>query len=495
MKKIIFSSIIASLFFASCVDFDLVPGGSMAPENFYLNENDANSAVIASYSGLTSHYIYNQYSEVMNSQGTDDAEWGNGRNTSNADKNDLDKFTYSAETKLVYEFWRTQYTVINRCNAAIDNITAMPADAISDKKRNQFIAEAQFIRALLYFNLVRTYGEVPLVLKETKSLENLDVAKSPVDDVYTQIIDDLKFGETHLPKKNEYAGSDAGRATQGAAMTLLAKVYLTRGEYQKVVDQTTAILALNEYNLWDSYADNFSLDKENGKESIFEIQYKAGTGNPGSSYNGYFRPPFVRINGWTGYGDNPVTKNHYDAYAEGDLRRDVNVRLYTRAEYPNMSTSILYPYYCNKYLDFTPEATVENSGNNYPVLRYADVYLMRAEALGMLNPSNTEAYSYLNTIRRRAFGLPMNVASDKDVSPVGSADEFEDIILYERRLEFAFEGQRRFDLLRTKKLKKAMEAQNPTIAANILDKHMLLPVPQVEIDSNSKLEQNPEWLK
>lgn len=493
MKKIICNFIITSFILTACVDLSLVPEGSMAPENFYLSESDANSAVIASYSGLTSHYIYNQYSEVLNSQGTDDAEWGNGRNTSNADKNDLDRFNYSPETKLVYEFWRTQYTVINICNAAIDNITAMPQELIPDVKRNQFIAEAKFVRSLLYFNLVRCYGGVPLVLRETKSMKNLKIARNSKDEVYEQIITDLNFCETNLPLKSEYPASDIGRATKGAAMALLAKVYLTKGEYQKVVEITAEIQKSNEYSLWDKYADNFSLEKKNGKESIFEIQYKAGTGNPGSSYNGYFRPPFVKINGWSGYGDNPVTKNHYDAYAEGDLRRDVNVRLYTRTEYPNMSTSILYPYYCNKYLDFSTEANVENSGNNYPVLRYADVYLMRAEALGMMNIGNPEAYACLNQIRRRAFGLPLNVTSEVDITTAASKDDFQDIILHERRLEFAFEGQRRFDLLRTNKLKKAMEAQNPSIAASIQDKHMLLPIPQLEIDSNHKLEQNPEW--
>ena len=165
MKKYMIFMVGALLGLSGCVDLDLVPEGSMAPDNFFKSEGDANSAVISVYSGLGSHYIYNQYSEVMNSQGTDDAEWGNGRNTSNADKNDLDKFTFSPATKLVYEFWRTQYTVINRCNYAIDNISVMGEDRISLKKKNQFIAEARFLRALLYFNLVRTYGKVPLVLK------------------------------------------------------------------------------------------------------------------------------------------------------------------------------------------------------------------------------------------------------------------------------------------------------------------------------------------
>lgn len=492
MKKYMIFMVGALLGLSGCVDLDLVPEGSMAPDNFFKSEGDANSAVISVYSGLGSHYIYNQYSEVMNSQGTDDAEWGNGRNTSNADKNDLDKFTFSPATKLVYEFWRTQYTVINRCNYAIDNISVMGEDRISLKKKNQFIAEARFLRALLYFNLVRTYGKVPLVLKETTSLNDLKVARSSVDSVYSQIISDLEFAELNLPRKGEYASADLGRASKGAAKGLLAKVYLTMKKYDKVVIKTEEVMGMG-YQLWDNYADNFDLTKKNGQESIFEIQYKAGTGNPGSSYNGYFRPPFVKINGWSGYGDNPVTKNHYDAYKPGDLRRDVNVRLYTREEYPNMASSILYPYYCNKYLDFSKEATVENSGNNYPILRYSDIYLMRAEALHALTPGSSEAYECVNKVRRRAFGKPIDTPSDIDLKTGLSPEEFLDSVLYERRLEFAFEGQRRFDLLSTHKLKEAMEAQNPSIAAAIEEKHYLLPVPQLERESNSLLDQNPEW--
>ena len=492
MKKYMIFMVGALLGLSGCVDLDLVPEGSMAPDNFFKSEGDANSAVISVYSGLGSHYIYNQYSEVMNSQGTDDAEWGNGRNTSNADKNDLDKFTFSPATKLVYEFWRTQYTVINRCNYAIDNISVMGEDRISLKKKNQFIAEARFLRALLYFNLVRTYGKVPLVLKETTSLNDLKVARSSVDSVYSQIISDLEFAELNLPRKGEYASADLGRASKGAAKGLLAKVYLTMKKYDKVVIKTEEVMGMG-YQLWDNYADNFDLTKKNGQESIFEIQYKAGTGNPGSSYNGYFRPPFVKINGWSGYGDNPVTKNHYDAYKPGDLRRDVNVRLYTREEYPNMASSILYPYYCNKYLDISKEATVENSGNNYPILRYSDIYLMRAEALHALTPGSSEAYECVNKVRRRAFGKPIDTPSDIDLRTGLSPEEFLDSVLYERRLEFAFEGQRRFDLLRTHKLKEAMEAQNPSIAAAIEEKHYLLPVPQLERESNSLLDQNPEW--
>ena len=131
--------------------------------------------------------------------------------------------------------------------------------------------------------------------------------------------------------------------------------------------------------------------------------------------------------------------------------------------------------------------------NNYPILRYSDVYLMRAEALNALNPSDAEAYNCLNTVRRRAFGLNMNEASDIDIKAGLSKEDFLDVILLERRKEFAFEGQRRFDLLRTHKLKEAMMAQNPTIGAMVEEKHYLLPIPVTELDANKLLEQNPGW--
>lgn len=214
----------------------------------------------------------------------------------------------------------------------------------------------------------------------------------------------------------------------------------------------------------------------------------------GSNYNGYYRPPFVNINGWVGYGDDPVTRNHYECYEEGDLRRDVNVRLYTKEEYPNMSSNYEFPCYVNKFQDPSPLAVRSQGGeNNYPILRYSDVYLMRAEALNAINTSDAEAYECLNVIRRRAFGLNMNEASAIDIKLGLSKEDFLDIILLERRKEFAFEGQRRFDLVRTHKLKEAMMAQNPTIGAVVEEKHYLLPIPVTELDANKLLEQTPGW--
>lgn len=479
---------------SSCTDMDLIPESNLSPENFFKSEEDATASVYGAYTVFAGNDIYNQFWEVLQSQGTDDSEWGGGRTTNNLDKNALDKFEFDGNTNLVYSVWIQHYVAVNRSNFAIENISQMSGDQIIEEVKSRLIGEAKFLRGLAYFNLVRVYGGVPLVLKQTTKLDGLEVPRNTLDECYEQIIKDLQDAKATLPSIGELPEGYLGRATKGSAAALLAKVYLTREDYQNVVKETAEVMQMG-YKLWDNYADNFDLEKENGQESIFEIQYKRNTpGVAGSNYSGFYRPPFVNINGWVGYGDNPVTRNHYDCYEEGDQRRDINVRLYTKEEYPNMSSNYEFPCYVNKFLDLSPLAVrSQGSENNYPLLRYSDVYLMRAEALNALNPSDAEAYNCLNTVRRRAFGLDMNQASTIDIKAGLSKEEFLDVILLERRREFAFEGHRRFDLLRTHKLKEAMIAQNPVIGAVVEEKHYLLPIPVTEMDANKLLEQNTGW--
>ena len=493
MKKIAFI-ILSSVMMNSCTDMNLIPESNLSPENFFKSEEDATAAVYGTYSVFTDNDIYNQFWEVLQSQGTDDCEWSGGRTTTNLDKNALDKFEYDGNTNLVYSVWIKHYVAVNHSNFAIENISNMGSEQIRDDVRKRLIGEAKFLRALAYFNLVRIYGGVPLVLKQTTSLDGLEVPRNTVDECYEQIISDLQEAKSVLPAIGQLPEGYLGRATKGSASAMLAKVYLTREDYQNVVKETSEVMQMG-YKLWKNYADNFDVEKENGQESIFEIQYKRNTpGVSGSNYNGYYRPPFVNINGWVGYGDDPVTRNHYECYEEGDLRRDVNVRLYTKEEYPNMSSNYEFPCYVNKFQDPSPLAVRSQGGeNNYPILRYSDVYLMRAEALNAINTSDAEAYECLNVIRRRAFGLNMNEASAIDIKLGLSKEDFLDIILLERRKEFAFEGQRRFDLVRTHKLKEAMMAQNPTIGAVVEEKHYLLPIPVTELDANKLLEQTLGW--
>jgi len=493
MKKIELI-ILSSILMISCTDMNLVPESNLSPENFFKSEEDAAASVYSIYSVFTSNDIYSQFWEVLQSQGTDDSEWSGGRTTTNLDKNALDKFEFDGNTNLVYSLWVRHYQAINRSNFAIENIERMDATLIKDDAKKMLIGEAKFLRALAYFNLIQTYGAVPLVLKETTSLDGLEVPRNSLDECYNQVVLDLQDAKAALPTIGQLPKGYLGRATKGSATALLAKVYLTKGDYQNVVKETSEVMQMG-YKLWSNYADNFNLDKENGQESIFEIQFKRNTpGVAGSNYSGYYRPPFVKINGWVGYGDNPVTRNHYDCYEKGDLRRDINVRLYTKSEYPNMSSNYEFPCYVNKYQDLSPLAVrSQGSENNYPILRYSDVYLMRAEALNAINPSDIEAYNCLNIVRRRAFGLDMYKTSEIDIKNGLSKDDFLNVILLERRREFAFEGQRRFDLLRTNKLKEAMMAQNPVIGTVVQDKHKLLPIPVTELDANKLLIQNPGW--
>ena len=474
MKKILFITLLATTI--SCSDFlELTPISSIVVENYYQTEADAENAVNAVYSMLISHHLYNQYNEVIQSQGTDDCEWGKGRTTTNPGKNELDKFLYTSSSTVIHEYWVASYKVINAANSVIVKVANMDID--SDKKK-QFIGEAQFLRALIYFNMVRLFGDVPLVTAPTTSLQGLEIAREPAEMVYDAIINDFTEASEKLPLS--YGSIDLGRATKGAALTLLCKVYLTLERYVDVKTNAELASILGGYSLENQYADIFTTENENGQESIFEIQYMiTEEGSLGSSYAGFMAPPTQG-----GYGDNPVTKNLYDIYNTGDFRREVNIFHDLGA-----ASFILEPYYVNKYDERGPNV-VEN-GDNYIIARYADLLLMHAEAINALDASDSKAYDLFNQVRRRAYGLPYLIKSDYDLQEGLSQEEFLDSILLERRKEFAFEGQRRFDLLRTGKLIEAMQLADPSLP--VRPKHLLFPIPQIELLTNLKLIQNENW--
>ena len=471
MKKyFLLSTVLASLF--GCAKLDVTPESAFTPDNFYGNLNDATAAVNAVYDPLGTNDFYWQNIPSLQDQSTDDAEWGGGRSTANTSKNELDRYTFTPSTITFFQVWTRCYQGINRANAVIDRISGISGN---EDLKTRLVGEAKFARAFYYFSLVRLYGGVPLSTSETKELNNLARPRASVDEVYQRIITDFSDAETALPLR--YAGSDVGRATQGAAKALLAKVYLTRGEWTAASAKCKEVIDLGVYDLWANYGDVFLLANENGKESIFEVQAISGGLNEGSAMQGYFRPSFDRA----GFGDNPVTRNHYEAYPTGDKRRDVNTRLYSRTTAPIAPNAIAYPCYVAKYQD--PTATSNNDGaNNFPVVRYADVLLMYAEALNEQGTGTANAYAAVNRLRRRA-GLA-------DLGGL-TQGQFRDAILLERRLELAFEGHRWYDLVRTGRLISAVRAQNATIP--VQPYHVLFPIPQTERDVNPLLDQNPDY--
>ena len=163
---------------SSCTDMNLIPESNLSPENFFKSEEDATAAVYGAYAVFADNDIYNQFWEVLQSQGTDDSEWGGGRTTTNLDKNALDKFEFDGNTNLVYSVWIKHYVAVNRSNFAIENISNMGSDQVKEDVKSRLIGEAKFLRALAYFNLVRVYGGVPLVLHQTTQLEGLEVTRN-----------------------------------------------------------------------------------------------------------------------------------------------------------------------------------------------------------------------------------------------------------------------------------------------------------------------------
>lgn len=477
MKKFIPFLLVMLWAHMSCGLLDQTPESGFTPTNFYKNADDAKAAVSSVYDLLNSENMYNQALWVLLDQATDDAEWGSGRSTANQAKNDLDKYTFTPATSTFLSVWTTAYRGINRANTVLAHVPGITMDTAL---KTRYLAEVKFMRAFYYFTLVRLFGDVPLQLDETTSLNNLAVSRAPMQDVYNQIIADFTEAENILPVS--FSGADAGRATKGAAKAFLAKVYLTRQDWPNASAKAKEVMDLGVYDLWSNYADAFSLSNENGKEAIFEAQALGGGYGEGSYMQGFMRPNFDRVNGIAGFGDDPPTKNLYDTYSTQDKRRDVTIKLYTATTNPPAPASILFPGYVQKYLDPTATANGEGS-NNFPIIRFSDVLLMYAEALNEQAAGNTEAYNAVNRVRTRA-GLA-------DLPSTLGQDAFRDSVLLERRLELAFEGHRWYDLVRTKRLISAMKAQNPDIIVS--ERHYLYPIPQTERDVNANLSQNPDY--
>ncbi|MEO9476184.1 MAG: RagB/SusD family nutrient uptake outer membrane protein [Cyclobacteriaceae bacterium] len=486
MKKIIYN-IAFLVLITSCSDLEVTPDGINTAENLFQTERDAEAAVNAMYSSMQTHDVYNQFMEVVQSQGTDDAEWGYGRNTGNINKLQMDKFQFDASAELLYRFWENHYVNINRTNIVLTQVPDMSIDA---ELKSRFLGEAHFVRALMYFNLVRLFGKVPVITTPTTTLEGLNVPRNPIADVYALIVSDLESCKENLPL--QYGPENYGRPTQGAAMALLTKVYLNNEQFDEAKQEAQEVIDLGIYSLWPTYGEVFEIANENIGESIFEIQFKSTEGTNGavsSSYAGFFRPSSAVLappaGSFGGFGDNPVTENHYQIYTSGDQRKDVNV-----LHVPTAPSSIQYPYYVNKYQD--PDAlTVGDGGNNYYILRYADVLLMYAEAENAVNGPSAAAYDAFNQVRRRAYSFSTTLPSSADLTAGLSDVQFLDSLKLERRKEFAFEGQRRFDLLRWGDLADAMAEQDPSIL--VQDRHKLFPIPEQELIVNDMLDQNEDY--
>ncbi|CAG5000018.1 SusD-like protein P25 [Dyadobacter sp. CECT 9275] len=472
--------LMAILFSACESQLDLSPVTNLTNATYYKTADDAKAALGACYA------VISNPDPNLDITTTDDAI---PFLTGAADRPLLWRYDLTPSNSLISSY-ASSYSGINRSNIVIDRL---PGITMDEELKKRYIAEARFLRALHYFTLVQYYGDVPIVTKETSSLDGLEIERSPAAKVYDLIESDLKEAEAVLPKT--YPASESGRATQGAAKGILARLYLYRAGttqsspfWAQAATKAKEVMDLGVYDLHANFADAFALTARGGKENIFEVQYL--TDVRGHSLGRGFGVRSAPIYPGGGAGIARPTASLFNLYTEADKRKAVT--FITSYVYNNVTTtlSITDPDF-TKAISFQKlwdksAKTNGGEGTSRPVLRYADVLLMYAEALNETNNGpNAEAYTALNKVRIRAGLTPLAGLT---------YESFKEAVWLERRLELTFENNRRFDLIRTGRLIQAVKAENSfNRNALIQPYHVLLPIPQNDMDVNPKLVQNPGY--
>lgn len=461
------------------------PEDSINTSNFFQTENDAVSAINGAYQPLQWPKLYNMRmwtTDIM----AGNSVVGAGGGTDGIETQDEANFVTASDNQGVLDLWRGPWPGILRSNIILQKVPGM---TISETVKNRVLGEAYFLRAHYYFILVRFFGDVPLTLKPVQPGDDLRPKRTPKDEVYKQIIADLTQAISLLPAKDQYTGADVGRASKGSALGMLAKVYLTLGDWQKTADLCDQVKGLG-YSLNPNYGDNFNISTENSAESLFEIQYVSNAGmgfwdnENQSSWLSTFTGP--RGSGFVagGWGWNQPTQEFINSYETGDLRKDVTVLYEGGPKFDGNDYKKSYSltgFNLRKFLvPLSVISSYDNSPLNFPVMRYSEILLMQAEALNELGRT-AEAEAPLNLVRNRA-GLGNVTGLPKD--------DFRTKVLHERRIELAFEGQRWFDLIRINNGQYAIDFLKSIGKSNISAKFLLLPVPQKERDANPNLTQN-----
>lgn len=499
MKKYILTTIIIVAVFStltiSCTD-DFVERPveySIDSENYFNSKAEYESALIGAYDLLQSTFV----NVLMGEIASDNTLCGGNSPTDVPGYQQVDDMIHTPVNTEVKKLWDWMFAGVQRCNYILEF-----KDKTDFEGKNQIIAEARFLRAYYHFELVKWFGPIPLngdkrfVPGDEKSLPRASVA-----DVYASIQEDLIFASEHL----NAVPSQAGRATKGAALALLGKAYLYDASltdnvetYKLAAAKLQEVISYGDYALVTDFDEIFEMDGENGVESVFEIQYtdveggsygymQAIEGNVAVGFagpNSYEGPFFTAGNNF-----NLPTQKIVDAFEDGDLRKAVTILDMDAwvAENPEVTYTKQNEhtgYFNRKYI---PRKRSENAAadlkltnpNNYRAIRYADVLLMAAEAYSK-SSNDAKAAEYLNEVRDRAFG-------DTAHRITFTGSNLYNAILAERRVEFAGEGLRFFDLVRTGRAAQEIDGF-------ATGKNELFPIPLEEIQfSNGNWTQNPGY--
>lgn len=515
MKKIIYSAIIVLSFVElSCKKFlDETNPNNITLGSYFKTENDFNLAVNGAYNQLRGLYN-NKSAWTMGEMRSDNTHY---------DYKSSDQAVATVNRYAVADFlddkynnqtpakWNAGFNTISAANVIIDHIDDI---TLPEASRNSILGQVKFIRALVYFDLVRYYGGLPIYQHAPLTREETYIPRSSVQDVYNLIIADATDAANMLTTATF---PQTGRATKGAALTLLGDVYINLKRYDLAEQALKPVMAMG-YSLFQNYGDAFQLNNKNGKESIFEIQFNTSLSVPqanvdASVYN--FLPRMVNTSIITGVtynsitnvgGFNTPTQDLISAYEAGDQRLDASIAI---AEGTFNATDDFTATAIKSVVGYTPASgkvgrpfpkkflhahTIGNQTNdNWPVYRYAEALLLLAESLNEQN-KGADALPYLNMVRSRAFGNVTANITNTDQTALRA------IILKERRVELAFENKRWLDLVRSGNAitimnafgvkQKALYGYLQAGSYNVTQNRMLFPIPNAEMLLNDKLTQN-----
>ena len=472
----------------SCSDsyVDVLPEYSIDSENYFNVEDDYDQALIAAYDLLQTTYLNAMLGEIA----SDNTLCGGESATDTPGFQQIDDMIHTSNNDNLQDLWNWMFSGVQRAAYVIEF-----KDKIDFGGKESLIAEAYFLRAYYNFELVKWFGPIPIKANGRFVVgDEQKIVRSSKEEVYALIEQDLLTAIENLP----LTASQDGRATLGAAQSLLGKAYLYQGMFDEAAAMLDNVIESGQYEMVANYDEIFEHVGENGTGSVFEVQYtdaegasfdcfQCSEGNIAVGFNGirqYAGPIFD-----SGFSFNVPTQELVDDYETGDLRKDVtilDIEAWASRFGASYGTGYEHTGYFNrKYIARKGDTNIGDQNltnpNNYRAIRYADVLLMAAEANSKkTSPDQTKARLYLNKVRERAFGSTSNAIN-------ASGNSLQEAINHERRVELAGEGHRFFDLVRTGRAAQKIEGFT-------LNKNELFPLPLEEIQfANGNWEQNPGY--
>lgn len=479
------------------------PTAAIFTTNFYKTASDAEAAIIAVYDPMMTMYF--GPSPLMVPDLSADQIFPRpvvGRNTLtlfNYDPNYTTQKSFNRVFESPLSIFQQSYLGIERANWVLQEV---PAISMDDVRKKEILGEAYFLRAFFHWTLTRNFGEIPVKIRPSTSLEEATVGKSSKADIYKQIYSDLDKATENLLSYTPALVK--GRPSKEVAQGLYAKVALYNEDWTTALQKAQAVINSGKYALMPDVLDVYNVAKEDvaRQEVMWAIEAEGVPFPLGrSSYAMALYGPKNSESpeyGRETYGSLFAYPVFYNSFNSNDKRRLLLATSYTKAdgsvvEQKNITPVTQQAVLVRKYRD--PNSNGANQAINIPVLRLADVYLIAAEAEARLNGATLTAYNSINQVRRRAFGQPLNTVSIYDLTPGLSKEAFIDAVLQERSWELFAEGDRWYDLTRTGKFLTVIpQAVNDLYPVRTPQpRHKYFPIPQDEINANPKLEQNPDW--